>query len=584
MKNLDLGGLSLCKISVEKGGGRASGIECVGDLPWGAHICFIYQSGADLIEILAPYFATGLRSNEYCIWVTSESLPVGEATAALRAATPDWDVFVANGQIDVLDWRDWYKTSGAFDAERVSRMWLEKLDSALKAGFDGVRLAGDTFWLGEDEWESFVDYEARLDPIIAEKRVIAICTYAMQKSGMRELFDAVANHDFAIVKERERWTTFKSFARRRNERVLRESEARLRAIIDGACDGIITFDENAAVILANSAAARMFGYEPYELIGESVLRLAPTFLAKGQKWGLSDDLSAIFKRLIGAPRSGDGRRRDGSMFPTEWTLREVQSDYQPLFVAFARDLTEQQETESRLRKLHLDRTIAMGGMASALAHELNQPLTAMTTYLGAAQRLLQMPEEDRPASIEATLGSAVTQALRAGKIIRHIREFVARGEPDKKAERLHSLIREACELTDALAKQSNVRVSMDLGAASDLIFADRIQIKQVIVNLNRNAIESMSGSPKRELNIKSQSDEKSIQVDISDSGPGFPDDFSASFFEPHVSTKANGMGVGLSICRSIIEAHYGKIWAQPNETGGSVLSFTLPLAEGVAGT
>jgi len=551
---------------------RDSGIDCVGPLHWGAHICLMYSSREELLEILVPYFREGLHANEYCIWITSQAMTPEEAAGALRAAVPDLDDHLARGQIEIFDYREWYMPDGCFDGARVSRAWLEKLDGALARGFEGMRLSGDTYWLDDDDWEPFLQYEARLDPVIIELPMLAICSYALEKLGPRGTVDATANHEFTIIRERGRWTSFKSFARCRSEQFIHESEARLRATIDGASDAIVTCDGSGAVVLANVAAQRMFGYDPFDMIGAHVGDFVP-------------DIGDALRGHDGARASmeSEGRRRDGAFFPLEWTLSVASAKEQPLFVAFVRDLTPQRATEFRIHQLQADRLAAIGGMATALAHKINQPLTAATSYLQAAQRLMRMPEERRPASLETTLDRAAEQALRAGKLLGHIREFVSSGEPDKTLSSLHDLIDDAFALIGEAAKQMEVDVAFDFGAPAHLVLADRIQMEQVIVNLCRNAIEAMQNVPLRKLTIATSLVGDRIRVDVIDTGAGFPKEIVAELFEPFVTSKARGLGVGLSISRAIIEAHDGRIWTAPNPEGGAIVSFTLPLVEGERG-
>jgi len=202
------------------------------------------------------------------------------------------------------------------------------------------------------------------------------------------------------------------------------------------------------------------------------------------------------------------------------------------------------------------------------------------TYLAAAQRSLKMPPELRPENVEDILGKAGVQALRAATILKHMRQFVSRGEPDKAVHHLHDLIAEACELTNAIAKAISAQVVLNLNANNDRVLADRIQIQQVIVNLKRNAIEAMSASTRRQLTIStSLTADGMIRTDIVDTGAGFAVDGKKQLFEPFMSNKAHGMGVGLTISRSIVEAHYGELWGEPNPEGGAILSFTLPLAD-----
>jgi two-component system CheB/CheR fusion protein len=222
---------------------------------------------------------------------------------------------------------------------------------------------------------------------------------------------------------------------------------------------------------------------------------------------------------------------------------------------------------------------ALAQMAMGLAHELTQPLAAAASYLNAARRLLKLPAESRADNVEDTLKNAADQIMRAGRIISHLRQFVARGESDKTTRRLHDLIHEAYEPFIAEANRKNVSVTFRLNAQNDNVLIDKIQITQVLVNLIRNAIEAMSNTQKRELIISTSSVENDmVRIDVADTGVGLSEEVKSKLFQPCSTNKKNSMGVGLSISRSIVEAHYGKIWAQPNPDGGTILSFTLPLA------
>jgi C4-dicarboxylate-specific signal transduction histidine kinase len=219
---------------------------------------------------------------------------------------------------------------------------------------------------------------------------------------------------------------------------------------------------------------------------------------------------------------------------------------------------------------------AMGGLAAGLAHELNQPLAAAVTYLQTAQLLLGMPTESQSNTVEETVGRAVDEIMRAGQIIKRLRELVTNGEPDKTFLNLHDFINEVPEL--AMQRDGKIGVRLRLNAENDNVLADRVQIKQVLANLIRNATEAMTPSTERMLSVSTSLFEPGmIQVDIADTGAGFQPGIRERLFEPFQTTKSSGMGIGLSISRMIVEAHYGKIWAEPNPEGGAIFSFTLPL-------
>ena len=559
---------------------RKLGIAGVEDVPWGTHICQVYTTQADLLEILTPYFSEGLKSNEFCLWITAQPLGIAAAKAALHDAVPHLDAFLASGQIEILDHLEWYTSLGKFDGTRTHAAWLSKLETALERGFDGLRLSGDTYWLAADEFKPFIEYEANLDPVIACNRMLAICSYWSEKFAMREIFDAISNHDFALVREHGRWEVFTSYARRRAVRSLRESEARLRATVEGVNDGILTLDETGTILFANSAALRMFGYTASEVMGKNISALAPA--TRRLRWDRAPaKVMRIWKKKYGGrAQKAEGRHKDGSLFPIEYAMSEIPLDGQRLTVGFVRNLSKSRKIEERMQALHADRLNAMGGMATALAHEINQPLSAVMTYLHTAQRSLKMPPELRPENLEDTLGKAAAQALRAATILKHMRQFVSRGEPDKGIQHLHEVITEACEFTNAIAMAIGAQTVLNLDAKDDRVIADRIQIQQVIVNLKRNAIEAMSATAKRRLTIStSLTGNGMIRTDIADTGAGFMEDGKKYLFEPFTSNKAHGMGVGLAISHSIVEAHYGELWGEPNPNGGAILSFTLPLAD-----
>lgn len=367
--------------------------------------------------------------------------------------------------------------------------------------------------------------------------------------------------------------------RKRIEQALVDKEARLHATVEGAHDAIITLDEHGAIQSLNSAAVRMFGYAKSEAIGCSVETLMPACVCGGRRASLLD---RIFDRcaMFGEVCEAEGRRKDGALFPVDLSVSEAVYHGQRLFIGFVRDLSERRKIEARMQKLHAERLNAVGELAAGLAHELNQPLSATTIYLKTARRLLQMSPDERPANVEETLDSAAAQLMRAGQIIAHLREFIARGEPDKTIQSLHELIREANELMTGEVKQADISVTFRLDAPDDRILADRVQIKQVMVNLMRNAKDAMGGSTRRELVVSTlPAGRTMIRVDVADTGPGLTEEARASLFEPFTTTKANGLGVGLTIARSIVEAHYGKIWAGANEDGGATFSFALPVGE-----
>lgn len=276
-----------------------------------------------------------------------------------------------------------------------------------------------------------------------------------------------------------------------------------------------------------------------------------------------------------------GERKDGSTFPMELAVGEMRSGDRRFFTGFIRDLTERQRTEARLQELqaelvHISRLTAMGEMASTLAHELNQSLSAIANYLKGSRRLLEGSTDGNAATIRDAMDKAAAQALRAGDIIRRLRDFVARGENERSVEHARKLIEEASALALVGAKNLGVRTRFDFDPAVDFVLVDKIQVQQVLLNLMRNAIEAMEAMERRELTIAMKAaDADMAMISVGDTGPGIAPEVADRLFQPFTTTKVTGMGVGLSICRTIIEAHGGQIWVEPNAGGGAVFHFTL---------
>ena len=368
------------------------------------------------------------------------------------------------------------------------------------------------------------------------------------------------------------------------EEALRIRENHLRSILETVPDAMIVIDGSGVMQFFSSAAERQFGYLENEAIGQNVSMLMPNPDRSRHDGYLARYLSTGERHIIGIGRIVTGQRKDGTTFPMHLSIGEMQSGGVPYFTGFVRDLTEHQQTQARLQELqselvHVSRLSAMGEMASALAHELNQPLAAISNYMKGSRRLLAASSDPNRSKIEGALDRAAQQAIRAGQIIRRLRDFVSRGESEKRVESLSKLIEEAGALGLAGAREQGVLLRFNLNPEHDLVLVDRVQIQQVLVNLFRNALEAMAHSPKREL-IASNAlvADDTIEVAVSDTGHGFHDDVKPSLFQTFFTTKETGMGVGLSISRSIIEAHGGQMWAESNGSGGATFRFTLPAA------
>lgn len=367
---------------------------------------------------------------------------------------------------------------------------------------------------------------------------------------------------------------------------LEAAEARLRSILQTVPDAMIIIDEKGRIESLSTTAERLFGYSHDEVAGRNVSILMPSPYREQHDAYIERYLSTGERRIIGIGRIVVGQRKDGSTFPMHLTVGELRTGDRHHFTGFIRDLTDQQITESRLKELqsevtHMSRFTALGEMASTLAHEINQPLTAISNYLKGSQRILQrldgkLGSEDAAVLREA-IGKAADQALRAGQIIRRLREFVSRGESERTIESLPKLIEDASTLALVGARENGIEVVFRLDPDATEVLADRIQIQQVLVNLIRNAIEALiEAAPPRRLEIVTAPVEGDlVEVSVADTAAGLAPEVARSLFQPFVTTKRKGMGLGLSICRTIVEAHGGKISVDRRDGGGTVFRFTL---------
>ncbi len=368
---------------------------------------------------------------------------------------------------------------------------------------------------------------------------------------------------------------------KRAEQLLLEREAHLQSVLDTVPDAMIVIDPRGIIQSFSSTAEKMFGYTAKEAAGRNVSMLMP----EPDRGHHDDHLARYMKtgerHIIGIGRLVIGQRRDGTTFPMELAIGEVRAGDQRFFTGFVRDLTEREQTQQKLRELqaelvHMARFTALGEMASTLAHELNQPLTAVASYLNGARRLIDGGKSADLPMARGAIESASAQALRAGQIIRRLREFVARGESDRQTEDIRSLVEEASALALVGAREAGVRFELTVADRIPPVLADKVQVQQVILNLMRNAIEAMHDCPIRLLTVAVFSaDADLVQIDVSDTGSGIAPDILPQLFQPFVTSKPQGMGVGLSISRTIVEAHGGQLWAEGRPGGGTIFHMTL---------
>lgn len=362
-------------------------------------------------------------------------------------------------------------------------------------------------------------------------------------------------------------------------------ESLLLSVLDTAVDGIIVINQDARVLVYNQACERLFGYKAAEALGQNVKLIMPTEFASQHDRYIADYLSTGQRKVIGIGREVRARHRDGTVFPVELSVGDATTPEGRRFIGIIHDLRQRYANEERLNQLqanmvHMARVSTMDEMGAALAHELNQPLTALMLYLQVVERACGRPDSPSlvPENVLVVLRKAVREAERAGNIIQHMRQFVEKRTPQRRAVAINPLVEDALELTQLGTRPGSTKIKRDFGADLPQVLVDPVQIQQVLVNLTRNALEAVKDRPKPEIAITTCRTEKGVAIRVEDNGPGIRAEVIPDLFKAFASSKNEGLGLGLAISKTIAQSHGGTLDVDPGGTGhGARFTLSLPL-------
>ena len=368
-----------------------------------------------------------------------------------------------------------------------------------------------------------------------------------------------------------------------NQETIEDANARLIALLDAAVDALIIIDGKGRIELFNSAAQKMFLYTSQEVLGENIKLLMPTSFSVEHDKYLSSYLSSGEAKIIGKGRKVRGKKSNGEEFPIFLSVGEVKDSSHIQFVGIIRDISEQEQDkieaqESRERLSHASRLSSMGELAAGIAHEMNQPLSAISSYAQASKRLLQSSTQNNKEKVVAALGKICDQAIRASDVINRLRSFVKKRVAQRESVALNGLILETVNLAKVDTRILDHEILLDLNYINQpKLLADPVQIQQVLLNLIRNGIDAMEHIKGAPLRIRSQwLSDNMIEVSVIDCGHGMDAETSSGIFNPFFTTKESGMGMGLSVSQTIIHAHGGNIYFGPSQPNGCIFSFSLP--------
>jgi PAS domain-containing protein len=603
---------------------RKTGVDVVGDMPWGTHFCLFYETRADLLETLVSYCKAGLENQEFCLWVVAEPLTGEDATHALKRVVPDLDRYLADQSIEIVAARDWYLQDGTFDLNRVISGWNVKLARASARGYAGVRVTGDTAWLEKKDWKDFCEYEESLNQAIAGQRLAVLCTYPLAACGAAEILDVVRTHQFAVTKRRGGWDVIETaghkqakaeikrlneeleervlertsqlmavnselkkevLQRQRAEEALLRSEAYLAEAQRLTHTGSWACNIMTSEILHSSAEhSRLYGFDPDSRspsFEEFIQRIHP------------EDRGRVKQAFESAGREGKDFDAHFRVVLPDGTTKYIYGVGHPVFnpsgdvgefVGILMDVTERRradEERERLRQVqadlaHINRVTTMGELTASLAHEIKQPISAAVTNAKTCLRWLGRDDPDLPEAREAA-SRLVKDVTRAADIIGRISLLFKKGELQRELVDVNELVREMIALLRSEANRYSISFRTELAEDLPKVMADRVQLQQVFMNLMLNGIDAMKETiGGGELTIQSEAGDGQLQISVSDTGVGLPAQPADKIFRAFFTTKGNGTGMGLPISRSIIESHGGRLWAAGASGRGATFQFTLP--------
>jgi PAS domain S-box-containing protein len=369
---------------------RKSGIDVVGDIPWGTHLCMLYVTSKDLAEVLVPYFRTGLENNEFCLWVCWEPLLREEAIAEISKEVGDLEAYISKGQIEIVDYIKQHTAEGKTGFDEMVEFWIDKEKLAFERGSQGLRLAGNTYWLEREEWQDFMRYEAKLDEVIRSHRMIAICPYSLDKCNAADVLDVVSSHRLALIRRKGRWDVIQSLEERRLETALESQIQNFRNSLDDSPLGVRIVTAEGELLYANKAILDIYGYSSFDELKSTPAKRRYT----PESYAEHRERTRKRKQGESVPSSYEVSivRKDGEVRQLQVFRKEVVWNGETQFQAIYQDITERRRAEEALRRAQQERVAILNTMSEHVVYR-DTTFRILWANRAAAQSVGLAPEQ-----------------------------------------------------------------------------------------------------------------------------------------------------------------------------------------------
>ncbi len=542
---------------------RKSGIDTIGDIPSSTHICQLYRTKEDLIDILIPYFKAGLENNEFCIWVTQGSFTEKEAKEALRKDVPDLDKYLKGGQMEFVLHTKWHLKGGAFNPKGVLNDWVEQLNQAKAKGYDGMRVTVNTTWLKKSKWKNIFDYEEQMNHANGTHQIMTICTYPLDECGASEVITSIRNHQYTLIKREDEWEVIKSPRLKYPNRPKKDSEGGIGRVIKSSLGSIsvtnlkenmMDYDSETFDLYGGSSDDSVIGKRVYELIAE-----------KETKKMLKQNIAKSFESAFMAAARGT--------FPPELSGGAVLAstkDHLP-FTAVANNIASRKILEEKL--VQSEKLVGIGTLASGIINEINNPLAGIMGYAEI------MKDENNLNLMKKYAERIVCEAERVSDIVKWLSKYSSPAKDlNITALDLNGVIDESLEALKHTHKSFDIQIEKDYHKISN-IMGNRGELLQIFVNLLSNAADAMCNGGR--LHLSTTMNHEYVEVKVSDDGIGIPRKDINRIFEPFFTTKevGKGTGLGLYVLSMIVKKHHGTIDVDSEVGMGSTFTLRFPLSE-----